>query len=91
MLVVDISFLAIPGVDQGSIESQSIATIVIYMSILSIVGSLVSSVLLAIQSDTQEDSAHLEASFMKRMTCWGVGVNTLGVMFSLPFALIIWA
>lgn len=58
MLAVDVSFLSIPGVDKGDVGSQSVATVAIYMSLLSVVGSLLSSVLLARQSRAQDDSAH---------------------------------
>ncbi|KIJ58821.1 hypothetical protein HYDPIDRAFT_33784 [Hydnomerulius pinastri MD-312] len=91
MLAVDVSFLAVPGVDIGGVGSQSVATIATYMSLLSVVGSLVSSVLLARQSRAQKESAIGAAAFMDSMTCWGVGMKALGVMFSLPFALLLWA
>ena len=52
MLAVDVSFLAVPDVG-----SQSVATIAIYMSLLTIVGSLLSSLLLASQKRAQDDSA----------------------------------
>ncbi|KAG8220548.1 hypothetical protein J3R82DRAFT_3267 [Butyriboletus roseoflavus] len=90
MLAVDVSFLAVPGVDKGDVGSQSVATVAIYMSLLSVVGSLISSVLLARQWRAQDDSATGAASFMYTMTRWG-GFKALGVMYSLPFALLIWA
>ncbi|KIJ66258.1 hypothetical protein HYDPIDRAFT_109253 [Hydnomerulius pinastri MD-312] len=86
MLAVDVGFLAVPAVG-----SQPVAAIAMYMSLLSVVGSLVSSLLLARQSRSQEDSARGAASFMDNMTRWGVGLKALGIMFSLPFALLIWA
>ncbi|KAF8838291.1 hypothetical protein BDN67DRAFT_971793 [Paxillus ammoniavirescens] len=91
MLVVDVSFLAVPGVDKGVVNSQSVATVATYMSLLSIVGSVLSSLLLARQNLAQEESAVGAATFMHRMTRWGVGCNALGIMFSLPFVLLMWA
>ncbi|KIJ12651.1 hypothetical protein PAXINDRAFT_101119 [Paxillus involutus ATCC 200175] len=91
MLAVDVSFLAVPGVDKGVVNSQSVATVATYMSLLSIVGSVLSSLLLARQSLAQEESAVGVATFMHRMTRWGVGCNALGIMFSLPFVLLMWA
>ncbi|KAF8838898.1 hypothetical protein BDN67DRAFT_825796 [Paxillus ammoniavirescens] len=86
MLAVDVSFLAVPDVGL-----QPAATVATYVSLLSVVGSLLSSLLLARQSSSQEDSAFGAAMFMDRMTCLGVRCKALGVMFSLPFALLIWA
>lgn len=57
MLAVDTGLLAVPGVDKGDVGSQSVATVAIYMSLLSVVGSLLSSVLLARQRRAQDDSA----------------------------------
>ncbi|KIJ12607.1 hypothetical protein PAXINDRAFT_117932 [Paxillus involutus ATCC 200175] len=91
MLAVDVSFLAVPGVDAGHVGSQSVPTVATYMSLLSIIGSVLSSVLLARQNLAQEESAVGAATFMNRMTRWGVGCNALGIMFSLPFVLLMWA
>ena len=102
MLAVDVSFLAVPDVG-----SQSVTTIAIYMSLLTIVGSLLSSLLLASQRRAQDDSAssavrcsawcllikyliNFQASFIYTMTRWG-GFTPLGIVYSLPFALLIWA
>ena len=54
MLAVDVSFLVAPGVGAGS---QSVATVALYMSLLTVVGSLLSSVFLARQRRAQDDSA----------------------------------
>ena len=54
---VDVSFLAVPGIDKGDVGSQSATTVVIYVSLLSVVGSLLSSLLLARQRRAQDDSA----------------------------------
>ncbi|KAG8220550.1 hypothetical protein J3R82DRAFT_3270 [Butyriboletus roseoflavus] len=90
MLVVDVSFLLVPGVDNGDVGSQSVPTIVIYMSLLSIGGSLLSSILLARRWRAQDHSAAGAALFMYSMTQWG-GFKALGIMHSLPFALLTWA
>jgi hypothetical protein len=52
MLAVDVGFLAVPNV-----QLQPAATVATYVSLLSVVGSLLSSLLLARQSGSQEDSA----------------------------------
>ena len=52
MLAVNVSFLAMPNVG-----SQLIATVVIYMSLLAVVGSLLLSLLFVSQSCAQDNSA----------------------------------
>ena len=56
MLAVDVSFLAATGANNGGRGSQSVATVAIYVSLLAVVGSLLSSLLLARQRRTQDDS-----------------------------------
>ncbi|KAG1737401.1 hypothetical protein EDB19DRAFT_1877831 [Suillus lakei] len=91
MLAVDVSFLAVPGVDDPSTQSKSAATIVIYLSALCAMGSLVISLVLAGQvSDTRRSSASSVANFMSSMSQSLLGVESLALMLSLPFALLIW-
>ncbi|KAF9234462.1 hypothetical protein BU15DRAFT_65706 [Melanogaster broomeanus] len=81
MLAVDATLLAYLG-----IGLVSVATVATRISVLNVVGSLMSSVLLARQSRVQDDSAF----FINNMSCRG-GVKTIGIMFSLPFAFLMWA
>lgn len=59
MLAVDVSFLAVPGVDDVTSPFKSPTTIVIYMSTLCAMGSLVISLLLAgqLNNDRRSGSA----------------------------------
>ncbi|KAF8555065.1 hypothetical protein OG21DRAFT_1508125 [Imleria badia] len=90
MLAVDISLLAVPAVNQGDVNSQSVAVVATYMSLLCATGSLVSSVLLARQINTLTGVAEA-ATFMYKMSHWRGGTTILGVILSLPYALMIWA
>ncbi|KAG2139269.1 hypothetical protein DEU56DRAFT_800456 [Suillus clintonianus] len=91
MLAVDVSFLAIPGVDDPSIQSKPATTIVIYLSTLCAMGSLVISLVLAGQvSDNRRSSAGSVATFMDSMSQSLLGIESLAFMLSLPFALLIW-
>ncbi|KAG2338036.1 hypothetical protein BDR05DRAFT_894263, partial [Suillus weaverae] len=91
MLAVDVSFLAVPGVDDPSIQSKPAATIVIYLSTLCAMGSLVISLVLAGQvSDSRRSSAGSVANFMTSMSQSLLGIESLAFMLSLPFALLIW-
>ncbi|OJA21324.1 hypothetical protein AZE42_03881 [Rhizopogon vesiculosus] len=86
MLAVDISFLAVPIV-----QYQTAATLVAYLSTLCAMGSLVVSLVLAGQvNDTRRNKAADVASFMVQMTQSTLGLESLALMLSLPFALLIW-
>jgi len=86
MLAVDISFLAVPNV-----QYQTAATLVAYLSALCAMGSLVISLVLAGQvNDTRRNKAAEVALFMVQMTQSTFGLESLGLILSLPFALLIW-
>ncbi|KAG2757638.1 hypothetical protein P692DRAFT_20824463 [Suillus brevipes Sb2] len=86
MLAVDISFLAVP-----SVQTQTAAILVSYMSALCTMGSLVVSLILAGQvNDSRRDSAKSVASFMEGMSGSVLGLESLALMLSLPYALLIW-
>ncbi|KIJ63456.1 hypothetical protein HYDPIDRAFT_113488 [Hydnomerulius pinastri MD-312] len=90
LLAVDVSFLAVPEMN-GNNTVQMVAQVAIYLSTLSSVGSLVASVLLTDQSRGQGmQSAEQAAHYMLQMAKSSVGLDTLGIMYSLPFGLIMW-
>ncbi|KAH7914555.1 hypothetical protein BJ138DRAFT_1143694 [Hygrophoropsis aurantiaca] len=92
MLAVDVSFMAVPGVDDGSQQSQSLAVIAIYLSTLNAVGSLVVSLILSDQSRNQgNESLEKAVMFLSRMTQSMLGTEALGIMYSFPYALLMWA
>ncbi|KAJ8583617.1 hypothetical protein M405DRAFT_937114 [Rhizopogon salebrosus TDB-379] len=84
MLAVDISFLAVPTIDQ-----RPAAKIALYISSLWSVASLVVSALLA-QNGGQHDNIDRATAFMTRMTRSLHGKENLAIIFSLPYALVIW-
>ncbi|KAG1822485.1 uncharacterized protein BJ212DRAFT_1296539 [Suillus subaureus] len=86
MLAVDISFLAVQ-----SVQTQMSATLLAYLSTLCILGLLVVSLVLAGQvNDSRQCSAKDVASFMEGMSRSMLGLESLALMLSLPFALLIW-
>ncbi|KAF9235817.1 hypothetical protein BU15DRAFT_64569 [Melanogaster broomeanus] len=92
VLAVDISFLAVPGVQAASGDSQSAATISIYASVISSVCALIISVILAGQIRGHDvDSVGGGADYMARMTRNAHGDEALAVIFSLPYSLLLWA
>ncbi|KAG1732077.1 hypothetical protein EDB19DRAFT_1912261 [Suillus lakei] len=87
MLAVDISFLAVQ-----SVQTQMAATLLAYLSTLCVMGSLVVSLVLARQvNDNQRRSAEEVATYIKGMSRSMLGLGSLTLMLSLPFALLIWA
>ena len=54
MLAVDVSLLSVPAVNKGNANTQSVAIVATYMSLLCITGSLVSSVLLVRQISSMD-------------------------------------
>lgn len=84
MLAVDVSFLSVPGV-------TSAAVVIIHLSAMCSVSSLVVSILLAVESrGWGTDSAKGAASFMARMIHTQSDVEALAIMYSLPYAYLIW-
>ncbi|KIJ62662.1 hypothetical protein HYDPIDRAFT_30255 [Hydnomerulius pinastri MD-312] len=90
MLAVDISFLAVPGVESPD-GDQSGATLSIYASVITSVSALIISVLLVGQIRRHDvDSVEGGATYMARMTDSVFGMEALAVMFSLPYSLLLW-
>ncbi|KAF9234079.1 hypothetical protein BU15DRAFT_79397 [Melanogaster broomeanus] len=93
MLAVDVSFLAIPALDPTKPNGKEslAASIATYMSIILVVGSLVVSVQLSNRIRGQENASAKEAAaIMLRSTQSMLGTDALAIMYSLPFALLIW-
>ncbi|KAG2125742.1 hypothetical protein DEU56DRAFT_563875 [Suillus clintonianus] len=89
MLAVDVSFLAVPNVNISS--SQSIGIIATYLSIISITGSLVVSVLLVRQNQRYGcESADKAGEFLLSMTSTFFGDKALATVNSLPYAMLMW-
>ncbi|OAX32741.1 hypothetical protein K503DRAFT_869980 [Rhizopogon vinicolor AM-OR11-026] len=91
MLAADVSFLAVPGIDDATTPVKSATTIVIYMSTLCALGSLVISLILAGQvNNNRRSSPGKVAKFMTVMSQSMLGTESVALMHSLPFALLIW-
>ncbi|KAG1798368.1 hypothetical protein EV424DRAFT_470327 [Suillus variegatus] len=89
MLAVDLSFLAVPNVN--ILTSESVGIITIYLSIISITGSLVVSVLLVRQNQRYGcESADKAGDFLYNMTATFFGDKGLATINSLPYAMLMW-
>ncbi|KIJ19405.1 hypothetical protein PAXINDRAFT_166595, partial [Paxillus involutus ATCC 200175] len=93
LLAVDISFLAVPGVINGTfLTSQTTTAIMVYISTILSLGTLVVSVLLADQIRRYGiESLNEGAAYMSRMTTSILGIEAMAVMYSLPYALLVWS
>ncbi|KIJ62632.1 hypothetical protein HYDPIDRAFT_30228 [Hydnomerulius pinastri MD-312] len=90
MLAVDDSPLAIPELNWGS-PLQTAAIIATYLSIMTSVGSLITSVLLSGQNRGHESQSTEEAAlYMYQVTRTTLGVEALAIMYSLPHVLLMW-
>ena len=69
MLAVDVSLLAVPAVNKGDVNSQSMAIVATYVSLLCVIGSLVSSVLLARQIRTMDTLVEAVWDFFSFICC----------------------
>ncbi|KAF8836690.1 hypothetical protein BDN67DRAFT_1014475 [Paxillus ammoniavirescens] len=93
MLAVDVSFLAVPGVESSDPNSdpQPVCVVATYVSILCTIGSLVASVILSSQSRrTGYGSATETVTYMAKMTSTLVGIDHLAIMYSVPYGLLLW-
>ncbi|OAX37512.1 hypothetical protein K503DRAFT_742598 [Rhizopogon vinicolor AM-OR11-026] len=92
MLAVDVSFLAVPGIDSNSVQSQSASLIMAYLSTLCAMGSLVVSLLLGSQIQVQNrENVDDGGTLFLGMSNSLLGLNGLALIYSLPFSLLIWA
>lgn len=86
MLAVDISFLSVP-----SVQTQSPAILLSYMSTLCALGSLIATLLLVGQvNKSLRGSPKAIVSFLVGMAGSVLGFESFPLMLSLPFGLLIW-
>ncbi|KAH7914537.1 hypothetical protein BJ138DRAFT_999925, partial [Hygrophoropsis aurantiaca] len=92
VLNANVAFLALPDVtSQTTSASQSPAQIASYISIVTSIGSILLGLLLVRQNRTKDrDSAEDAANFMMKMTDSMITTETLAIIYSLPYALLMW-
>ncbi|OCH87221.1 hypothetical protein OBBRIDRAFT_172478 [Obba rivulosa] len=94
LLNANVAFLAIPSVDPGSDQDKprSAAQIMSYISMIFSVGSIILSMLLTRQHRLRaRETADDVVRFLTRKTHPTLGLETLAVMYSLPYAMLMWA
>ncbi|KAI0064322.1 hypothetical protein BV25DRAFT_1990069 [Artomyces pyxidatus] len=94
ILTVDVGFLAIPGVatDTNQNLRMSPAQVSSYLSIICSAGSIVMGLLLVRHHRTQErEKPGRAAEYMMTNTRPFFGLEPLAIIFSVPYALLMWA
>ncbi|EPQ51500.1 hypothetical protein GLOTRDRAFT_140929 [Gloeophyllum trabeum ATCC 11539] len=93
MLTVDISFLAIQSVDVGSADAplRCAAQLVIYISTLASAGSIILSLLLLRQVIVSRGESEMEEQYVYQLLSSHSGLETLSIMYSVPFGLLLWS
>ncbi|KAF8799769.1 hypothetical protein BYT27DRAFT_7201001 [Phlegmacium glaucopus] len=91
LLNANVAFLAIQSVDSTHNPYRSPAQISSYCSISCSVGSIILGLLLVRQNQTKhrETVRDVQKFLMNRAHPW-LGLETLAIMFSLPYALLMW-
>ncbi|KAJ7126104.1 hypothetical protein C8R44DRAFT_874477 [Mycena epipterygia] len=91
VLNANVAFLSIQSVDQGS-NSRSPTQISSYLSTLTSIGAIIIGLLLVKQNrDRDRLPAEDAARFILNRTHSTLGTETLAVLYSLPYAMLIWS
>ncbi|KAF7330609.1 hypothetical protein MSAN_02454700 [Mycena sanguinolenta] len=93
LLNADIAFLAIPTVDNGDHAPRSVAQIAIYVSVVASLGSVVVGLFLSRLNRDQrdaEDYVDEAAEYLALHHTSYFGFESLAILYSLPFSLLIW-
>ncbi|KAK0480557.1 hypothetical protein IW261DRAFT_1335466, partial [Armillaria novae-zelandiae] len=91
LLNANVAFLAIQSIDDSSDKKgRSPAQISSYISIIASIGSIILGLLLIRKNRSKESRAITEA-FLHSQKRKYTGLETLAIMYSLPYALLMWA
>jgi len=91
VLNANVAFLSIQSVDTNNGPYRSPAQISSYCSIAASIGSIILGLILVRQSRTKHrgTASEVQEFLLKRTHPW-LGLETLAIMFSLPYALLMW-
>ncbi|KAF8155641.1 hypothetical protein B0H34DRAFT_808691 [Crassisporium funariophilum] len=91
LLNANVAFLAIQSVDIDHNPYRSPAQISSYLSVIASIGSIILGLLLVRQNRTKNrDTASDAERFMRKRSHPLLGLETLAIMFSLPYAFLMW-
>ncbi|EIW75801.1 hypothetical protein CONPUDRAFT_85065, partial [Coniophora puteana RWD-64-598 SS2] len=90
MLAVDVSFLAVPNVELASLGKEDASTVATYVSIIAVVGSMTLSLLLSADARRRKSESASKAVGLLDTVSMLFGLELLAIMYSMPFALLMW-
>jgi len=91
MLNANVAFLAIQSVDVNANPYRSPAQISSYLSVVANIGSIILGLLLMRQNRTKSRETADEArAFLEARNHPRLGLETLAILYSLPYALLMW-
>ncbi|KAJ3516742.1 hypothetical protein NLJ89_g929 [Agrocybe chaxingu] len=92
LLNANVAFLAIQSVDIEQDPYRSAAQISSYLSVTASIGSIILGLLLIRQNRTKNrETAEDVHKFLLRRSHSSLGLETLAILYSLPYALLMWA
>ncbi|KIY66685.1 hypothetical protein CYLTODRAFT_411681 [Cylindrobasidium torrendii FP15055 ss-10] len=93
LLNANVAFLAIQSVDEGTANPhRSAAQLASYLSVVTVMGSIIIGLLLVRQNRSKVKESSAEAlQFMNSQKHNMLGAETLAIVYSLPYALLMWA
>ncbi|KAJ7290460.1 hypothetical protein C8J57DRAFT_1611342, partial [Mycena rebaudengoi] len=91
LLNASIAFLAIPTVDNGdNISTRTTGQIAGYISVISSLGSVIVGLILLHQNRRRKSDIDAMVLFLRSHSHAYFGFETLALLYSLPFALVMW-
>ncbi|KAH9947505.1 hypothetical protein B0H21DRAFT_738326 [Amylocystis lapponica] len=91
MLNANVAFLTIPDVDPGG-GKRTAAQIASFISIVTSIGSIILGLLLVRQHRVKpRETAHEAVEYLLKQKHPTLGLETLAILYSLPYALLMWA
>ncbi|KAF8068880.1 hypothetical protein FPV67DRAFT_1448735 [Lyophyllum atratum] len=91
LLNANVAFLAIQSVDERRGNSRSPAQIASYASIAASLGTIILGLLLVRQTRSKgRDNATDASTYLHKRSNQAMGIETLAIMYSLPYALLMW-
>lgn len=91
ILNANVAFLAIQSIDDSAPPYRSPTQVASYLSIIASIGSIILGLLLVRQNRSKEEGTSDDAlRFLSARKHPKLGLETLAIMFSLPYALLMW-
>ncbi|RXW15197.1 hypothetical protein EST38_g10653 [Candolleomyces aberdarensis] len=91
LLNANVAYLAIQSIDNNPPGYRSPAQISCYLSIVASLGSIIIGLLLMRQNTARNHGLDKVNTFLQVRSSPGLGLETLAILYSLPYALLLWA